>query len=123
MKNTLNNLKFITIAFAVIAASATAIGFIYWRASNVPDFSSDKQLFSAAPDGQLFAGDFNSPANYNQPLLIKLADLAISIAPIGALPAQAVADLSFNFGNFIRNYPPFSIPFFLEESEKWKFKT
>lgn len=77
----MNNLKLILITLIVILSSVLLIWFIFWRGSGVPEFSSDI--------GQEFSANINFPLTYNQPLILTLADFAISIMPLNALPAQA----------------------------------
>ena len=50
-----------------------------------------------------FAGDINIPKTYSDPLLIKLADFAISIIPLGA--QQAEASTNKNVVKYINAYP------------------
>lgn len=77
-------IKVSLIALTVTALAAALVGgLIYLRIGGPSEVSFD--------NGEQFAGDFNSPATYNQPLIIKLADLALSISPLGANPAQAAA--------------------------------
>ena len=85
-----NNLKIISIAFAIVAFSALAIGLIFWRSPGATDLSgADKSLFDTASGGQFSAPVLNSPGTYDQPLIIELANEVFSIAALGAQSAQA----------------------------------
>jgi len=78
MKKSFNNLKTYLITFSIIG-SVLLVGFAYIK-MEVQD-SNFKELTSAL--------NINFPTTYDQPLLVKLADFAISILPLGAQPAQA----------------------------------
>ena len=53
--------------------------FVYWQVGSLLGISSNSSQLDK----------FNFPKTYDKPLIIKLTDLAISIAPLKALPAQA----------------------------------
>lgn len=72
-----------------LAVCLMAAGFIYWKTGNGGSSS--------------FAGDINIPKTYSDPLLIKLADFVISIAPLGA--QQAEAAVNKNVVKYINAYP------------------
>lgn len=76
-----NNLKTISIAFAVIAFSMLAVWFIFWRVPAKPDFSPGFSM-----------DDVKLPQIYDQPLTIELAGQKISIAPINAASAKAITE-------------------------------
>ncbi|MDO8668613.1 MAG: FISUMP domain-containing protein [bacterium] len=94
MKNILNNLKTYLIAFAVMLA-ITAGTWLYVGSlmENLNKIKPDKgSAFSLA-----------SPKTYDQPLLIKLADFAFSISPLGASAAEAQTEN--NIIKYINAYP------------------
>jgi len=69
---------------------ALAGGFVYWQVASIFKNSPDSnKILNSSSGGQSSAGDFSIPETYDKPLLIKAADLALSITPLGALPARA----------------------------------
>ena len=88
------NVKVAIIALTIIALLAgLAGGFIWWRISNLSDAALDSAKFfgdkSFARAKLSFAGNISFSSAYDKPLLMKFADFAISILPIGAQSAKA----------------------------------
>lgn len=86
MKKPIHSLKhnFLSLAVAlaiIFAALGSGAWYIYKVATNNSGAGDSRTLS--------FAAEINSPKTYDQPLLIKLSDLALSISPLGASPASA----------------------------------
>ena len=81
------NVKVAAIALAVVLfLTGTVTGLIWWKTS---DSSLMDTLFGSSFGERSFAGDISVSKTYDKPLLIRLADLAFSISPIGASSAEA----------------------------------
>lgn len=100
MKNILNNLKIYLVALAIILAIIGGawfyVGSLMENLNKIkPDEGSAFSLNSPKTydqPGPLIFGNVNQPATYNQPLILTLADFAISITPLNASPASAAEE-------------------------------
>ncbi len=98
-KNSFNLRVSLIVLAAVVALAGLAGGLIWWRVYNLSGAAINSGLFG----DQSFAGDISLPATFDKPLLIRLADFAISILPLGAQPAHA--QTVGNVVKYINAYP------------------
>jgi len=90
MKKFIKKLKqnILPIALAIAIIFGVVGGGVWLVYKEMADETAVKPLAGGSTIAQ-FAANLTSPETYNQPLLIKLSDLLISILPLGANPARA----------------------------------